>query len=60
MSSDPRDRDFVTQSFEHGAHHEFMKCEIVTRLRVWPTITAQGHMESEAKWKQVPVEEVGG
>jgi hypothetical protein len=43
---DPRDRDFVTQRFEHGAQREFVKCEIVTCLRVGPTITARGHMEA--------------
>jgi hypothetical protein len=45
MAPDPRDRDFMTQRFEHGAQREFAKREITTRLRVGPTITARGHME---------------
>jgi hypothetical protein len=45
MALDPRDRDFVTQRFEHGTQREFTKCKIAMRLGVGPTITARGHME---------------
>jgi hypothetical protein len=46
VAPDPRDHDFTTQRFEHGAQREFVKHEIATRLRVGPTITARGHMEA--------------
>jgi hypothetical protein len=46
VSPDLRDHDFATRRFEHGAQRKFAKREIVTHLRVGPTITARGHMEA--------------
>jgi hypothetical protein len=46
VAPDPRNHDFTTERFEHGARREFAKLEIVTHLRVGPTIIARGHMEA--------------
>jgi hypothetical protein len=54
----PRDHDFATQRFEHGAQCEFAKREIVMHLRVGPMITAHGHMESSfIKKGKAPIEQ---
>jgi hypothetical protein len=45
VAPNPRDHDFATQRFEHGAQHEFAKHEIATCLRVGTMITAYGRME---------------
>ena len=47
MSFDPKDCDFATHSFEHGAHHKFTKREIATHLGTRLTVTAQGHIETK-------------
>jgi hypothetical protein len=43
MAPDPRDRDFATRRFEHGARHEIVKC-----LGIGLVATAHSHMESGA------------
>jgi hypothetical protein len=53
VAPDLRDRDFVTQRYEHGKQHEYMKCEIVMCLRIKPTVTARGHMEGGVKRNKI-------
>jgi hypothetical protein len=40
---DPRDFDFATHRFEHGAQCEFVKREIATRNHDTPEIWAHDH-----------------
>jgi hypothetical protein len=56
MSPDPRNHDFMTQRFEHGAQCELTKHEIAKHLGIRPTITAHSHMESRAiKKRKAPI-----
>jgi hypothetical protein len=51
MAADKRNRDFVSQRFQHGARRKFPKCEIMKRPGVGPVVTARGHIGGGPKEK---------